>query len=183
LCLAALYESWSVPFAVLLVVPTGVIGALAGVMLRGMTNDVYFQIGILTVIGLSAKNSILIVEFAKEMHEKGEDIFHATVHAARLRLRPIIMTSMAFILGVIPLMISRGAGSGGQNAIGTTVVCGVTAATILGIFFTPIFFILVNSFFGAKKKNKPVEAIAEAKEDNVTEKVSESTEETAENSK
>lgn len=152
LCLAALYESWSIPFAVLLVVPTGVIGAMAGVMLRGMSNDVYFQIGMLTVIGLSAKNSILIVEFAREMHEKGEDIFHATVHAARQRLRPIIMTSLAFVLGVVPLMISSGAGSGGQNAIGTTVVCGVTAATVLGLFFTPIFYILVNSFFGSRKK-------------------------------
>lgn len=154
LCLAALYESWSIPFAVLLVVPTGVIGALAGMLLRGMSNDIYFQIGILTVIGLSAKNSILIVEFAQEMHEKGEDIFHATVHAARLRLRPIIMTSLAFILGVVPLMVSSGAGSGGQNAIGTTVVFGVTAATILGIFFTPIFYIIVNGFFKSNKKNR-----------------------------
>ncbi len=174
LCLAALYESWSVPFAVLLVVPTGVIGALAGIMLRGMSNDVYFQIGILTVVGLSAKNSILIVEFAKEMYENGEDLFHATVHAARLRLRPIIMTSLAFILGVIPLMISRGAGSGGQNAIGTTVVCGVSAATILGIFFTPIFFILVNSFFKSKKKIKQVEKVVEEKENESIKEIPES---------
>lgn len=152
LCLAALYESWSIPFAVLLAVPTGVIGALSGIFLRGMNNDVYFQIGILTVMGLSAKNSILIVEFAQEMHEKGEDIFQATVHAARLRLRPIIMTSMAFVLGVVPLMISSGAGSGGQNAIGTTVVFGVATATILGIFFTPIFYIVVNSFFKSRKE-------------------------------
>ena len=167
LCLAALYESWSIPFAVLMVVPTGIIGALAGVMLRGMSNDVYFQIGILTVIGLSAKNSILIVEFAQEMHDKGEDIFHATVHAARLRLRPIIMTSLAFVLGVVPLMISSGAGSGGQNAIGTTVVCGVTAATALGIFFTPIFYVIVNSFFKSQKEAAtPVAADGEEDDEN-----------------
>lgn len=152
LCLAALYESWSIPFAVLLVVPTGVIGALAGVMILGMSNDVYFQIGLLTVIGLSAKNSILIVEFAQDMHDKGQSLFDATVHAVRMRLRPIIMTSLAFILGVTPLMISSGAGSGGQNAIGTTVVCGVTAATLLGLFFTPIFYIVVNSFLKSKQE-------------------------------
>jgi multidrug efflux pump len=162
LCLAALYESWSIPFAVLLAVPTGVIGALGGMLLRGMNNDVYFQIGILTVIGLSAKNSILIVEFAQEMHEKGEDIFNAVAHAARLRLRPIIMTSLAFILGVVPLMISNGAGSGGQNAIGTTVVFGVSAATLFGIFFTPIFYIVVNSLFkSGKKAVQPAPAVAD----------------------
>ena len=151
LCLAALYESWSIPFAVLMVVPTGALGALLGVLMRNMNNDIYFQIGILTVVGLSAKNSILIVEFARELYDKGEDLYEATIHAARLRLRPIIMTSMAFVLGVLPLMISSGAGSGGQNAIGTTVVCGVLTATMLGIFFTPISFTLVNRIFKRKQ--------------------------------
>lgn len=163
LCLAALYESWSIPFAVLLAVPCGVIGALGGIFLRGMSNDVYFQIGILTVVGLSAKNSILIVEFAKEMVDKGEDIFKATAEAARLRLRPILMTSLAFVLGVVPLMISTGAGSGGQNAIGTTVVCGVSAATILGIYFTPIFYIVVSKIFGYKKASEKKEPTVKEK--------------------
>ncbi|MDL2284762.1 efflux RND transporter permease subunit [Oxalobacter sp. OttesenSCG-928-P03] len=153
LCLAALYESWSVPFSVLLVVPTGVIGALLGVWVRGMDNDVYFQIGLLTIIGLSAKNSILIVEFAKDLHEKGASLYDATVQAVRMRLRPIIMTSLAFILGVVPLMLSNAAGSGGQNALGTTVVWGMTAATSLGIYFTPIFYMLVTNFFASRKKN------------------------------
>ena len=152
LCLAALYESWSVPFSVLLVVPLGVLGAVAGVMARGMSNDVYFQVGLLAVIGLSAKNSILIVEFAKDLHEEGQELLEATLHAVRLRLRPIIMTSLAFILGVMPLAISNGAGSGSQNAIGTAVVAGTFVATCLGIFFTPIFFVLICSFFMKKKQ-------------------------------
>jgi multidrug efflux pump len=153
LCLAALYESWTIPISVLLAAPLGVAGALAGTWLRGMSNDIYFQIGFLTVVGLSAKNSILIVEFAKDLYLQGQDILSATVHAVRLRLRPIIMTSMCFILGIIPLAISRGAGSGGQNALGTSVIFGVLSATLLGIFFTPIFFVLVTKFFSAKKKN------------------------------
>ncbi len=152
LCLAALYESWTIPLSVLLVVPTGVIGALLGMVGRGMYNDIYFQIGLLTVIGLSAKNSILIVEFAKDLHEAGLDLYEATVRAVRMRLRPIIMTSLCFILGVVPLAVSNGAGSGGQNALGTTVVFGVSAATALGIFFTPLFFVLVSRLFGAKKR-------------------------------
>ncbi len=152
LCLAALYESWTIPLSVLLVVPTGVIGALPGMVGRGMYNDIYFQIGLLTVIGLSAKNSILIVEFAKDLHEAGLDLYEATVRAVRMRLRPIIMTSLCFILGVVPLAVSNGAGSGGQNALGTTVVFGVSAATALGIFFTPLFFVLVSRLFGAKKR-------------------------------
>ncbi|CAK7072749.1 MAG: Multidrug efflux pump subunit AcrB [Desulfovibrio sp.] len=154
LCLAALYESWTIPLSVLLVVPTGVIGALIGVSLRGMSNDVYFQVGLLTVIGLSAKNSILIVEFAKDLHAAGLDLYESTVRAVRMRLRPIIMTSLCFILGVVPLAISSGAGSGGQNALGTTVVFGVTAATALGIFYTPIFFVVVTGLFSRKKSEK-----------------------------
>jgi multidrug efflux pump len=143
-CLAALYESWSIPFAVLLAVPTGVIGALLGTTARGMSNDVYFQIGLLAVIALSAKNSILIVEFARDLQRAGDDIVSATIKAACIRLRPIIMTSLAFTLGVLPLALSTGAGSGAQNAVGTTVVCGVLSATILGIYLTPIAYTLIG---------------------------------------
>ena len=150
LCLAALYESWSIPFSVMLVVPFGVLGALAGAYLRGLSNDVYFQVGLLTTVGLSAKNAILIVEFAKELKEEGQDLIEATVHAVRMRLRPIIMTSLAFILGVLPLAISTGAGSGSQNAIGTGVMAGMIAATSLGIFYTPIFFVVVSKVFKVK---------------------------------
>lgn len=150
LCLAALYESWSIPFSVMLVVPFGVIGALAGAYLRGLSNDVYFQVGLLTTVGLSAKNAILIVEFAKELEEAGQDLIAATVHAVRLRLRPIIMTSLAFILGVLPLAISTGAGSGSQNAIGTGVMAGMIAATSLGIYYTPIFFVVISKVFKVK---------------------------------
>jgi hydrophobe/amphiphile efflux-1 (HAE1) family protein len=154
LCLAALYESWTIPFSVLLTAPLGVIGALVGMWLRNMNNDIYFQIGFLTVVGLSAKNSILIVEFAKDLYLESGDILTSTIKAVRLRLRPIIMTSLCFVLGVIPLAISHGAGSGGQNALGTAVMCGVLAATTLGIFFTPIFFVLVTGIFSRKKKTK-----------------------------
>lgn len=147
LSLAALYESWTIPLAVLLAVPTGVIGALGGVYLRGMNNDLYFQIAILTIIGLSAKNAILIVEFAKALHESGKDVLSATVEAARLRLRPILMTSLCFILGVVPLAISAGAGSGAQNALGTAVMAGMLTATGLGIYYTPLFFVLVTRIF------------------------------------
>lgn len=161
LCLAALYESWSIPFSVMMVVPTGVIGALLGVFFRDMNNDIYFQIGLLTVIGLSAKNSILIVEFAKELYAEGLSIYEATMQAVRMRLRPIIMTSMAFILGVVPLALTTGAGSGGQNALGTAVVFGVLSATFLGIFFTPIFFVLVTRLFTRKKEKAPLESAPE----------------------
>jgi multidrug efflux pump len=146
LCLAALYESWAVPSAVMLVVPLGVVGALVATSARGLTNDVYFQVGLLTTIGLAAKNAILIVEFAKALAEKGEDLLEATLTAARLRLRPILMTSLAFILGVLPLAASSGAGSGSQKAIGTGVIGGMFAATVLGIFFVPVFFLLVYRF-------------------------------------
>jgi multidrug efflux pump len=151
LCLAALYESWSIPFAVMLVVPLGVIGALLAAGLRGLSNDVYFQVGLLTTIGLSAKNAILIVEFAKEQMEHGKDLIDATLEAVRLRLRPILMTSLAFALGVLPLAIANGAGSGSQNAIGTGVLGGMIAATVLGIFFVPVFFVAVRKLFPGRR--------------------------------
>jgi len=151
LCLAALYESWSIPVAVMLVVPLGVIGAILATSLRGLANDVFFQVGLLTTVGLSAKNAILIVEFAKENHDKGMELIQATVDAARQRLRPILMTSLAFILGVLPLAISSGAGSGGQNAIGTGVIGGMLSATVLAIFFVPVFFVATVKLFGGKK--------------------------------
>ena len=150
LCLAALYESWSIPFSVMLVVPLGVVGALLAASLRGLSNDVYFQVGLLTTIGLSAKNAILIVEFAKEQMEHGKDLLDATLEAVRLRLRPILMTSLAFALGVLPLAIATGAGSGSQNAIGTGVLGGIISATVLGIFFVPVFFVVVRKLFPAR---------------------------------
>ncbi|EAP8783128.1 efflux RND transporter permease subunit [Salmonella enterica] len=148
LCLAALYESWSIPFSVMLVVPLGEVGALLAASLRGLNNDVYFQVGLLTTIGLSAKNAILIVEFAKDLMEKeGRGLIEATLEASRMRLRPILMTSLAFILGVMPLVISRGAGSGAQNAVGTGVMGGMLTATLLAIFFVPVFFVVVKRRF------------------------------------
>ncbi|CAJ0991277.1 efflux RND transporter permease subunit [Sodalis praecaptivus] len=151
LCLAALYESWSIPFSVMLVVPLGVIGALLAATLRGLNNDVYFQVGLLTTIGLSAKNAILIVEFARDLMEKeGKGLVEATLEAVRMRLRPILMTSLAFILGVLPLAISTGAGSGSQNAVGTGVMGGMVTATLLAIFFVPVFFVVVRRRFGKK---------------------------------
>ena len=148
LCLAALYESWSIPFSVMLVVPLGVVGALLAASLRGMNNDVYFQVGLLTTIGLSAKNAILIVEFAKDLMDKeGKGGIEATLEASRMRLRPILMTSLAFILGVMPLVISHGAGSGAQNAVGTGVMGGMLTATLLAIFFVPVFFVMVRRRF------------------------------------
>jgi hydrophobe/amphiphile efflux-1 (HAE1) family protein len=147
LALAALYESWSVPFSVMLVVPIGVLGAVLATSSRGLANDVYFQVGLLTTIGLAAKNAILIVEFAKALHEQGEDLVMATLEAARMRLRPILMTSLAFGFGVLPLAISTGAGSGAQNAIGTGVLGGMIAATVLGVFFVPLFFVAIQRLF------------------------------------
>ena len=148
LCLAALYESWSVPISVMLVVPLGIIGALLAATLTGLNNDIYLQVGLITTIGVSAKNAILIVEFAEERMRDGMNAFDAAVAAAKLRLRPILMTSFAFILGVFPLAISTGAGSGGQNAIGRAVVGGMLSATILAIFFVPMFFVVVLRLFG-----------------------------------
>ncbi|GGY28353.1 efflux RND transporter permease subunit [Paludibacterium paludis] len=151
LCLAALYESWSIPFSVMLAVPLGVAGALLATWLRGLSNDVYFQVGLLTTIGLATKNAILIIEFAKSLQEQGMELIEATVEAARMRLRPILMTSMAFGLGVLPLALANGAGSGGQNAIGTGVLGGMVASTVLGILLVPLFFVLVRRLFQSSR--------------------------------
>ncbi|GAB7081839.1 efflux RND transporter permease subunit [Megalodesulfovibrio paquesii] len=160
LCLAALYESWSVPTAVMLVVPLGVIGSVLATMGRELSNDVYFQVGLLTTIGLSAKNAILIVEFAKDMVDKGASLFDAALEASRLRLRPILMTSFAFILGVLPLALANGAGSGSQQAIGTGVIGGMLSATVLGCFFVPVFFVLVYAV-SSRKKHAQLQAAAQ----------------------
>jgi multidrug efflux pump len=159
LALAALYESWSIPFAVMLIVPVGIFGALAAATLFGQTNDVYFKVGLLTTIGLAAKNAILIVEFAIEQQKMGKTLIEATLEASRQRLRPIIMTSLAFILGVTPLAIATGAGSGSQNSIGIGVMGGMIAATVLGIFFVPLLFDIVRSIFkgSAARKEEKVE--------------------------
>jgi multidrug efflux pump len=159
LCLAALYESWSVPLSVILVVPLGVLGAVAATSLRGLSNDVYFQVGLLATIGLSAKNAILIVEFAQALRGQGKSLAEAAVMAARLRLRPILMTSLAFLLGVLPLAVSTGAGSGSQNAIGTGVMGGMISATVLGIIFVPLFFVLVRRTFSRKKSPEQASAL------------------------
>jgi len=151
LCLAALYESWSIPFSVMLVVPLGVMGAVLGALLRGFDNGVYFQVALVTTVGLSAKNAILIVEFAKANVEQGMELIEAAVHAAQQRLRPILMTSLAFMFGVLPLAISSGAGSGAQNAVGTGVVGGTLSATALGVFFVPVFFVVVRSLLRPRR--------------------------------
>ena len=151
LCLAALYESWAIPFSVMLVVPLGIMGALLAATLRGFADDVYLQVGLLTTVGLSAKNAILIVQFAKEQMEHGHGLIEATLEAVRMRLRPILMTSLAFGFGVLPLAISHGAGSGAQNAIGTSVLGGMISATALGIFFVPLSFVLVRRLFKGKQ--------------------------------
>ena len=161
LCLAALYESWSIPFSVLLVVPLGILGAVlltfGGMMVKGdpnLSNNIYFQVALIAVIGLSAKNAILIVEFAKELQEKGEELFDATLHAARMRLRPIIMTTLAFGFGVLPLALASGAGAGSQHSVGYGVLGGVITSTLLGIFFIPVFFVWIRSIFKYKPKNQ-----------------------------
>ncbi len=152
LCLAALYESWSVPFSVMLVVPLGVLGAVLATKLAGLSNDVYFQVGLLATVGLSAKNAILIVEFAKQLQDEGMALVEATLQAVRLRLRPILMTSLAFMFGVLPLALSTGAGSGSRRAIGVGVLGGIATATVLGIFFVPLFFVAIRRFFAQRKK-------------------------------
>jgi multidrug efflux pump subunit AcrB len=144
LVLAAQYESWSVPFAVLLGIPFGVLGALLGIWLRGQPNDIYFQVGLITVVGLAAKNAILIVEFANDLRKHGHSIRASAVEAARLRLRPILMTSFAFILGVLPLMLASGAGAASRHSIGTGVFAGMLFATTIGIFFIPLFFLVIR---------------------------------------
>lgn len=159
LCLAALYESWTIPFSILLALPLGVIGGIIASSLRGMPNGVYFQIGLLTTLGLTAKNAILIVQFAKARIEAGEDLIAATIEAAKLRFRPILMTSLAFGFGVLPLAISNGAGSGAQNAIGTSVLGGMITATLLVLIFSPLFYVLIEKITGKQKKRE--RAIAE----------------------
>ena len=157
LLLAALYESWSIPLSVMLVVPLGVIGSVVAVMLRDMPNDVYFKVGLITIIGLSAKNAILIVEFAKDLRAEGKPLLEATIEACQLRFRPILMTSLAFTLGVVPLAIATGASAASQNAIGTGVLGGMISATVLAIFFVPVFFVFVMKLFGKTgQKSEPV---------------------------
>jgi multidrug efflux pump subunit AcrB len=151
LCLAALYESWSLPFSVMLVVPLGVIGALAAASVRGLANDIYFQVGLLTTVGLAAKNAILIVEFARTLYESGTELTAAVMQAVRIRLRPILMTSLSFMLGVLPLVLSSGAGAAGRIAIGTGVFGGMFAATVLGVFFVPVFVMFVQRLLGRDK--------------------------------
>jgi HAE1 family hydrophobic/amphiphilic exporter-1/multidrug efflux pump len=158
LCLAALYESWSVPISVMLVVPLGVLGALLAAAMTGLNNDIYLQVGLITTIGVSAKNAILIVEFAEERMRDGMNAFDAAVEAAKLRLRPILMTSLAFVFGVLPLALATGAGAGGQNAIGRAVVGGMLSATVLAIFFVPMFFVVVIGWFGRDKAGRPTAA-------------------------
>lgn len=147
LCLAALYESWSVPFSVILVIPLGLLGASLAASFRGLNNDVYFQVALLTTIGLSSKNAILIVEFAEAALKQGSTLTAAAVSAARTRLRPILMTSLAFIAGVMPLAIATGAGANSRIAIGTGIIGGTLTATLLAIFFVPLFFVLVKKVF------------------------------------
>ncbi|MBP6612738.1 MAG: efflux RND transporter permease subunit [Aquabacterium sp.] len=164
LCLAALYESWTIPVAVLLVVPLGILGSLLGANLRDMPNDVYFKVGLITIMGLSAKNAILIIEFAKELHEQGMSLIEATLRACHLRFRPIIMTSLAFILGVLPLVLASGPGSASQRAIGTGVMSGMIAATVLAVFFVPVFFVVVRRLFPGKPVAAPASDVETAHE-------------------
>ncbi|MDD4240255.1 MAG: efflux RND transporter permease subunit, partial [Smithellaceae bacterium] len=152
LCLAALYESWTIPISILLVLPLGVIGGIIASSLRGLANDVYFQIGLLTTLGLTTKNAILIVQFAKSGLEKGMGLLEATLEGAKLRFRPIVMTSLAFGFGVLPLVITTGAGAGAQNAIGTSVLGGMITATLLVVIFAPLFFVLIEKLFGRRHK-------------------------------
>jgi multidrug efflux pump len=159
LCLAALYESWSIPMAVILVVPLGVLGVLLATVLRGYANDVYFQVGLITIIGLSAKNAILIIEFAKDLQAQGKSVVESALAAAHLRFRPIIMTSMAFMLGVMPLALSSGAGSASQRAIGTGVIGGSLVGTVLAVFFVPIFFVVIRSIFKVSERQHQFDAL------------------------
>jgi len=154
LCLAGLYESWSVPISVMLAVPIGIVGALLLTTLRGLSNDIFFQVGLLATVGLAAKNGILIVEFAKDLEEQGRPLVDAVLHAARLRLRPIIMTSAAFLLGVLPLVVSTGAGSGSRHSLGTGVFGGTLVSTMLGVFFVPLFYVIVRTMFPGKRRQR-----------------------------
>jgi multidrug efflux pump len=152
LCLAALYESWTIPLSVILVVPLGVLGVLLATLLRDYSNDVYFQVGLITIIGLSAKNAILIIEFAKDLQAQGKSVIAAALEAAHIRFRPIVMTSMAFTLGVLPLAIASGAGSASQRAIGTGVIGGMLTGTVLAVIFVPIFFVVVRTLFKGSER-------------------------------
>jgi multidrug efflux pump len=154
LCLAALYESWSVPISVILVIPLGLLGAALAAWMRGLNNDVYFQVALLTTIGLSSKNAILIVEFAEAAVQEGYSLSRAALRAARTRLRPIMMTSLAFIAGVLPLAVATGAGANSRVAIGTGIIGGTLAATLLAIFFVPLFFVLVKRLFAGKRQRQ-----------------------------
>jgi len=154
LCLAALYESWPIPISILLVLPLGVIGGVIASSMRGLANDVYFQIGLLTTLGLTTKNAILIVQFAKAGLERGMGLIDATLEGAKLRFRPIIMTSLAFGFGVLPLAVTTGAGAGAQNAIGTGVLGGMVSATVLVVLFAPLFYVLIEKLFGKRRKRE-----------------------------
>jgi HAE1 family hydrophobic/amphiphilic exporter-1 len=154
LCLAALYESWPIPISILLVLPLGAIGGVIASSLRGLSNDVYFQIGLLTTLGLATKNAILIVQFAKTRLEQGMGLIDATLEGAKLRFRPIIMTSLAFGFGVLPLALNTGAGAGAMNAIGTGVLGGMVTATALVVLFAPLFYVLIEKTFGRQQKKK-----------------------------
>jgi multidrug efflux pump len=158
LCLAALYESWSIPLSVILVVPLGVLGVLLATLLRSYSNDVYFQVGLITIIGLTAKNAILIIEFAKDLQAQGKSVIESALAAAHLRFRPIVMTSMAFGLGVLPLALASGAGSASQRAIGTGVIGGMVTGTALAVFFVPIFFVIVRGFFKDSERQRKIHA-------------------------
>jgi len=151
LCLAALYESWSVPFSVLLVIPLGIVGAVLAATLRGLENDVYFRVALLTTIGLSSKNAILIVEFAEAAYHRGASLVDAAITAARLRLRPILMTSLAFVAGVMPLALSTGAGANSRVSIGTGIVGGTLTGTVIAVFFVPVFFVIVRKLVRSKQ--------------------------------
>ncbi|EPV8433776.1 efflux RND transporter permease subunit, partial [Klebsiella quasipneumoniae] len=154
LCLAALYESWSVPFSVIMVIPLGLLGAALAATLRGLSNDVYFQVALLTTIGLSSKNAILIVEFAESAVDEGYSLSRAAIRAAQTRLRPIVMTSLAFIAGVLPLAVATGAGANSRVAIGTGIIGGTLTATLLAVFFVPLFFVLVKRFFTRQRPSQ-----------------------------
>jgi multidrug efflux pump len=161
LCLAALYESWSIPLAVMLVVPLGVLGALLGATLRFLPNDIYFKVGLIATIGLSAKNAILIIEVAKDLVAQGMGLIEATLEAARLRFRPIVMTSLAFAFGVVPLAIATGAASASQRAIGTGVLGGIIMATVLAVFLVPVFFVVVRRVFKGSERQRRLDAAHE----------------------
>lgn len=152
LCLAALYESWAIPLAVLLTVPLGILGAVAAATARSLSNDVYFTVGLVTIIGLAAKDAILIIEFAKDLRKQGKPLIEATLEACHLRFRPIVMTGMAFIFGVAPMVIAHGAGGKSQQALGTSVAGGMFAVVVLALIFVPVFFVVVQRFFGGEAK-------------------------------